>query len=603
MAPKPSTAAQSLPQAAAPGETEPGRPAPPLRFVSAASLFDGHDAAINMIRRLLQAHGAEVVHLGHNRSVAEIVRAAIQEDADAIAASSYQGGHNEYFAYMVDMLREHGCEHIRVIVGGGGTIAPHEIEALQRHGVERIYTPEDGRRLGLDGMIDDVFVRVRSAAKPAYEPRPLNAREHAQIARAITLLESAAPGSGDAEQLRRLLARSRSRTPVIGITGSGGAGKSSLTDELLARLTRHFPDRQIAVVAMDPTRRRSGGALLGDRIRMNSLAAEAIFMRSLATRRQHLATSAVLKEVIQLYQAAGFDLVIVETAGTGQADTEIVDLADVSLYVMTSEYGAASQLEKIDMLDYADLIVLNKSDKRGAQDSLRDVRKQWRRNHPAQARLPDADLPVFPTIASRFNDSGVNRLFAALCSNLAAKGIGAAAWPVPDSDSVELTAREPLIPGARVRYLAEIAQSGRGTREATERQATAARRAFGLYQSLQALGDAALPAQLESYQEAALTDPAADATRRELRAAYNRALEEVGAEGVKELRAWPARSRAATEATYSYKVRDRQVTGENYTETLSHQQVPKIAVPRFSGWGELLRFISSENLPGSYPYT
>jgi len=607
MAPKTSTGAQAAApshlETAVPPETEAVRAGPPLRFVSAASLFDGHDAAINMIRRLLQAHGAEVVHLGHNRSVAEIVRAAIQEDADAIAASSYQGGHNEYFAYMVDMLRERGCEHIRVIVGGGGTIAPHEIEALERYGVERIYTPEDGRRLGLDGMVDDVFARVRSAVKPVYEPRPLNAQDHAQIARAITLLENAAPGSSDAEQIRRALARARTRAPVIGITGSGGAGKSSLTDELLARLTRHFPDRRIAVVAMDPTRRRSGGALLGDRIRMNSLASDAIFMRSLATRRQHLATSAVLKEVIQLYQAAAFDLVIVETAGTGQADTEIVDLVDASVYVMTGEYGAASQLEKIDMLDFADLIVLNKSDKRGARDSLRDVRKQWRRNHPAQARLPDADLPVFPTIASRFNDPGVNRLFAALCAILAAKGAGATSWQVSDPGPVELTQREPLIPGGRVRYLAEIAQGGRAARESTERQAAAARRAFGLYQSLQALDDAALPAPLDRYGEAALADSSADATRRELRAAYNRALEEVGAEGVNDLKAWPARMRAATEETYSYKVRNREVTGENYTETLSHQRVPKIAVPRFADWGELLRFIRTENLPGFYPYT
>jgi isobutyryl-CoA mutase len=607
MAPKSSTgvqaAAQSHLETAVPPETETGGSGPPLRFVSAASLFDGHDAAINMIRRLLQAHGAEVVHLGHNRSVAEIVRAAIQEDADAIAASSYQGGHNEYFAYMVDMLRERGCEHIRVIVGGGGTIAPHEIEALERYGVERIYTPEDGRRLGLDGMVDDVFARVRSAIKPAYEPRPLNAQDPAQIARAITLLENAAPASGDVEQLRRAMGRARTRAPVIGITGSGGAGKSSLTDELLARLTRHFPDRRIAVVAMDPTRRRSGGALLGDRIRMNSLASEAIFMRSLATRRQHLATSAVLKEVIQLYQAAGFDLVIVETAGTGQADTEIVDLVDVSLYVMTGEYGAASQLEKIDMLDYADLIVLNKSDKRGAQDSLRDVRKQWRRNHPAQARRPDEDLPVFPTIASRFDDPGVNRLFAALCACLAGKGTGAASWQVSDPGPVELTQREPLIPGARIRYLAEIAQSGRGARETVESQAAAARRAFGLHQALQTLEDAALPAPLERYGEPALADAGADATRRELRAAYNRALDEVGAEGVNDLKAWPARMRAATEETYSYKVRNREVTGENYTETLSHQRVPKIAVPRFADWGELLRFIRTENLPGFYPYT
>jgi methylmalonyl-CoA mutase len=580
-------------------------PAPqsaPLRFVSAASLFDGHDAAINMIRRLLQAHGAEVVHLGHNRSVAEIVRAAIQEDADAIAASSYQGGHNEYFAYMVDMLRERGCPHIRVIVGGGGTIAPQEIEALERYGVERIYTPEDGRRLGLDGMIEDVFARVRAARKPPFAPRPLTARDAAQIARAITVLENAAPGEPELEQIRRSIQRSPNRVPVIGITGSGGAGKSSLTDELLARLVREFPERQIAVVAMDPTRRRSGGALLGDRIRMNSLDSDAIFMRSLATRRQHMATAAVLKDVIQLYQAAGFDLILVETAGTGQADSEIVDLADVSLYVMTSEYGAASQLEKIDMLDYADLIVLNKSDKRGASDSLRDVRKQWRRNHPQAKHLADADLPVFPTIASRFNDSGVNQLFAALCRTITAKRIGAARWETGSAGPEQTGVREPLIPGARVRYLAEIARHGREARERIERQAEAARRAGGLYRALEALADEPLPAPLEPYPDEALAT-AGDSTRRELRAAYNRALAEIGPEGIAELKAWPARARAASEETYAYTVRGREVTGENYTETLSHQRVPKIAVPKLRDWGELLRFIGTENLPGAFPYT
>ncbi len=585
------------------GDPESARLSPPLRFVSAASLFDGHDAAINMIRRLLQAHGAEVVHLGHNRSVAEIVRAAIQEDADAIAASSYQGGHNEYFAYMVDMLRERGCPHIRVVVGGGGTIAPQEIEALERYGVERIYTPEDGRRLGLDGMIEDVFARVRAVGKPAYEARPLTARDPAQIARAITILESAEPGDPLLEPLRRAIQRSPSRVPVIGITGSGGAGKSSLTDELLARFRRAFPDRQIAIVAMDPTRRRSGGALLGDRIRMNSLDSDAVFMRSLATRRQHMATSAVLKDVIQLYQAAGFDLVLVETAGTGQADSEIADLVDVSLYVMTSEYGAASQLEKIDMLDYADLIVLNKSDKRGASDSLRDVRKQWRRNHPQRMQRADADLPVFPTIASRFNDSGVNRLFATLCRTLEEKHIGAAGWesgaaPGPG----EVGPREALVPGARVRYLAEIARHGREVRERIERQAEAARRAYGLHQALETLADGPLPAPLEPYPQEALREDA-DPTRRELRAAYNRALAQVGAEGVAELKAWPARARAASADTYSYTVRGREVTGENYTETLSHERVPKIAVPKLRDWGELLRFIGTENLPGAYPYT
>jgi isobutyryl-CoA mutase len=576
---------------------------PPLRFVSAASLFDGHDAAINMIRRLLQAHGAEVVHLGHNRSVADIVRAAIQEDADAIAVSSYQGGHNEYFAYMVDMLRERGYEHIRVIVGGGGTISPEEIEALERHGVEKIYTPEDGRRMGLNGMIDDVFARLGAVSKPKYEFRPLNARDHGPIARAISVLEGADDASATGEQIRRLLSRARHKAPVIGITGTGGAGKSSLTDELLSRLVRSFPELQIAVVAMDPTRRRSGGALLGDRIRMNSLAAESIFMRSLATRRQNLATSAVLKDVIGLYEAAGFDLVIVETAGIGQSDTELVDMVDLSLYVMTSEYGAASQLEKIDMLDFADLIVLNKSEKRGTEDSMRDVRKQWRRNHPDSAKLADADIPVFPTIASRFNDPGVNRLFAAICRRLVEKAIGSSSWAVANVGPTEMTQREPLIPGNRTRYLADIAQQGRGLRERIEEQVEGARRAFGMLEALKTLHDAHLPSPLDRFPDAALTEATADGTKRELRAAYNKALDTMGAEAVGELKAWPARVRSATDETYSYKVRDKLVTGENYTESLSHQRIPKLAVPKLRDWGEILHFILTENLPGAYPYT
>jgi methylmalonyl-CoA mutase len=507
---------------------------------------------------------------------------------------------------MVDMLRERGYGHVRVVVGGGGTIAPDEIAALERHGVEKIYTPEDGRRMGLAGMIDDVFARVGAVPKPAYEFRPLNARDHGLIARTITVLEGGAAAEaseGQAEQIRRAIVRSQRKVPVIGITGTGGAGKSSLTDELLARLVRHFPEAQVAVVAMDPTRRRSGGALLGDRIRMNSLAADHIFMRSLATRRAHRATAAVLREVIELYKAAGFDLVIVETAGIGQSDSEIVDLADLTLYVMTSEYGAASQLEKIDMLDYADFVVLNKSEKRGAEDSLRDVRKQWRRNHPERARLPDEQLPVYPTIASRFNDPGVNRLFAAVCAALAAKHIGSASWSLADPGPTELTSRAPLIPGSRTRYLAEIAQSGRGTRARIEAQVEAARRAFGLYESLKGLKDAPLPAPLAPYPEETLAEGSADPTRRSLRGAYNAALEEIGAEAVAELKAWPARVRSATDEYYSYKVRDRLVKGENYTETLSRSQVPKLALPRFRGWGELLHFLLTENLPGSYPYT
>jgi methylmalonyl-CoA mutase len=452
-------------------------------------------------------------------------------------------------------------------------------------------------------MIDDVFTRLGRTAKPKYEFGPLNARAHGNIARAISVLEGAEDAEATAEQIRRAVARSRHKVPVIGITGTGGAGKSSLTDELLSRLVRSFPELQIAVVAMDPTRRRSGGALLGDRIRMNSLSGDTIFMRSLATRRQHLATSAVLKDVIELYKTAGFDLVIVETAGIGQSDTEVVDVVDLSLYVMTSEYGAASQLEKIDMLDYADLTVLNKSEKRGAEDSLRDVRKQWRRNHPESAKLPDSEIPVFPTIASRFNDPGVNRLFAAICRSLGEKRIGATSWQVADVGPTELTKREPLIPGSRTRYLAEIAQQGRQLRERIEQQVDGARRAFGLFESLKMLRDAQLPGPLDRFPEAALVEEAADGTKRELRAAYNRALDEVGAEAVGELKAWPARVRSATDETYSYKVRDQLVTGDNYTESLAHQRVPKLAVPKFRDWGEILHFILTENLPGAYPYT
>jgi isobutyryl-CoA mutase len=576
--------------------------AAPLRFVSAASLFDGHDAAINIIRRLLQAHGAEVVHLGHNRSVADIVRAALQEDADGIACSSYQGGHVEYFKYMVDMLRDCGASHIRIIVGGGGTIAPHEIEELEAYGVERIYTPEDGRKLGLNGMIDDVFARVRKATRPGFEFGPVGPRDHQQIARTISALEHGAADASISETLRRAASRGSRRPPVVGITGTGGAGKSSLTDELLMRFVRQFPDRNVAVVAMDPTRRRSGGALLGDRIRMNSLAAEQVFMRSLATRRQNLATSAVLADVLNLLRYAGFDLIVVETAGIGQSDSEIVDLVDVPMYVMTSEYGAASQLEKIDMLDFADLVALNKFEKRGAEDALRDVRKQWRRNR-VEFKRPDEQVPVFPTIASRFNDPGVNRLFAALCARLDEKTGGERRWIVTDPGPTELVERHALVPATRSRYLAEIAGNGRRAHEAVEHRAAAASRAQSLHEALRTLGDGPLPEPLERFTAAALADGTADAAVIRLCAAYNDALEAIGNDGLALLRQWPAVARSATDDQFTYMVRGKEIRGDNYVPTLSHNRVPKLAVPRYQDWGEQLTFLLKENLPGSFPYT
>ncbi|HEX9707218.1 MAG TPA: methylmalonyl-CoA mutase family protein [Steroidobacteraceae bacterium] len=571
----------------------------PLRFVSAASLFDGHDAAINIIRRILQSHGAEVVHLGHNRSVADIVRAAIQEDADGVAVSSYQGGHNEYFRYMVDMLRREGAGHVRIVVGGGGTIAPHEVEELEAYGVAKIYTPDDGLRLGLDGMIEDVFRRVRATPRPAFDGGPVSADDPVNLARAITLLEQGGD-AGAVARVRSLAAKTLNRPPVLGITGTGGAGKSSLTDEILNRIVRFFPDRRVAVVAMDPTRRRSGGALLGDRIRMNSLANEHLFMRSLATRRQHLATSAVLADTVQLLKSAGFDLIVVETAGIGQSDTEIVDLVDLSMYVMTADYGAASQLEKIDMLDFADFIALNKFEKRGAEDALRDVRKQVARNRKL-FKTPPEELPVYPTIASQFNDAGVNALFGALCDRLHEQWGRLRPWRPGGLTPLGPPKRQAIIPGSRVRYLAEIAAGGRAAQRAAHAAARAAGRAHGLHRALAALGDALLPAPLDRYGDDQIAggDPSVERLRRE----YNGALDAIGAEGIALLKEWPARQAAAAADDFSYRVREREVRGPNYSESLSHLRLPKIATPRFDDWGAQLAFLLTENLPGAYPFT
>jgi methylmalonyl-CoA mutase len=575
----------------------------PLRFVTAASLFDGHDAAINVMRRLIQARGVEVIHLGHNRAVAEVVSAAVQEDADAIAVTSYQGGHNEYFRYMIDMLRERGAAHIRVFGGGGGTITPEEIAALQACGVERIYHPHDGMRLGLAGMIDDVIARATAARRPAVSPpSAVSCDDPGSIAAMLSALED---GQLDAAFLGRVRKQWRvagSAVPVIGVTGTGGSGKSSVTDELLSRFRQYFPGISVAVLAVDPTRRRTGGALLGDRIRMNSLRGDEVFMRSIATRRQHLSTSAVLGDCIALLKSLAFDLVLVETAGIGQSDSEVVDLVDVPVYVMTSEYGAASQLEKIDMLDFAEMVVINKFDRRGSEDALRDVRKQWRRNHADFSTADDA-IPVYPTIASQFADAGVNWLFASLCRLLAERfGRGRLDW----APAIDVSSREPraglLIPAERTRYLAEIAAQGRDARLRIERECAAAGRAQHCYEALRELADTGLPIPLEPYPPA-LADDGHDPTLQRLRRRYNEALQEIGSEARDLLAGWPERLAAITAETYSYPVRDRAVEGDNYRRSLSGLAIPKIAPPRFAGWPDLLLYLSSENLPGSFPYT
>ncbi len=601
----------------------------PLRFVTAASLFDGHDAAINIMRRLIQAQGAEVIHLGHNRSVEDVVRAALQEDADAIALSSYQGGHVEYFKYMVDMLKERGAPHIRVFGGGGGTITPEEIRELQAYGVERIYHPNDGMHMGLVAMIEDVVRRAGAARQPVEKPHRVDignddGRDEITIGHMLSAIEEGAIDDAELAHLRKEWQLAGGKTPVVGITGTGGAGKSSVTDELLNRFLASFPEMRIEVISVDPTRSRTGGALLGDRIRMNSLRSTRVFMRSMATRRQHAATNIVLKDCISFLKSLGYDLVIVETAGIGQSDSEIVDLVDFPMYVMTSDFGAPSQLEKIDMLDYAELVVLNKFDKRGAEDALRDIRKQWKRNRVA-FQTADEDVPVYPTIASQFNDPGISWMFANLCRLMREKlSLPAEKW----SPAIDTSLKEPratvLIPGNRVRYLAEIAEQGRSINRRIESQADTADRAQSYWQSLRDLGDDALPKSLALYAsdallpvgaaEAAMSHPAdqpiaasaaptTDKTLLTLRQRYNDAVQSLDSEALKLLREWPARLKSIVDEVTEYQVRDKTIRVENYRESLSYQQIPKIAAPTYKSWGELLTFLQKENLPGYYPYT
>ncbi len=580
----------------------------PLRFVTAASLFDGHDAAINIMRRLIQAQGAEVIHLGHNRSVLDIVRAAIQEDADGIAISSYQGGHNEYFKYMVDLLKQRGADHIRIFGGGGGTITLPEIKTLEAYGVERIYHPDDGMNMGLVEMIEDVVQRTASGRVATAFPGQIDISNDQTVANVISALEDEVFSEAELKLKRREWQGARQQAPVIGITGTGGAGKSSVTDELLNRFAQNFPEKRIAVLAVDPTRRRTGGALLGDRIRMNTLRNENFYMRSMATRRQHLATSAILQDAISFLKSSGFDLVIVETAGIGQSDSEIVDLVDFPIYVMTSDFGAQSQLEKIDMLDFAELVVLNKYDRRAAEDALRDVRKQWKRNR-LEFQMADEEVPVYPTIASQFNDPGITWMFSNLCRLLQHK------LQLPEADwscNLDTSLKEPkatvLIPGNRQRYLAEIAEAGRAVNEDIRRQADAASAAQNYFESLKSLQDPDLPQEYERYSESSLTqsDEQSEALDRSLlllRQRYNEAMAELSEDALQLLRGWPERKAGLRTERYSYEVRGKEITGNNFRESLSKLQIPKIGMPRDRDWGELLSFLMRENLPGGYPYT
>lgn len=557
-----------------------------VRFVTAASLFDGHDASINIMRRILQASGVEVIHLGHNRSVAEIVEAAIQEDVDGIAISSYQGGHVEYFKYMVDELRQRGAERIGVFGGGGGVIVPEEIAELHAYGVEYIYSPADGQGMGLQGMIDDMIARARARTVPAraVSVDTLQSGDHQSLARMLSALEQGSVSAADCTALRAAADKVAATTPVLGITGTGGSGKSSLTDEIVLRFRLDYRDElKVALLAIDPTRRKTGGALLGDRIRMNSIEHPNIYMRSIATRDAQGEVPEYLTDMIAATRLTGFDIIILETPGIGQGDAGIVGYSDVSLYVMTPEYGAASQLEKIDMLDFADLVAINKYDRSGSEDALRDVCKQFQRNTEAFDRSP-SDMPVFGTIAARFSDDGVAGLYHGLVQQLKAKGLRDGGGSFTAEGSRASTRISTLIPAERKRYLSEIAEKVRGYKASARSQANLARACQQLRESARML--------LESGADSGdvqrlLEDKSQDLPRR----------------SAELLTAWPERAASYSGDEQVLKVRDKEIRTSLKRISLSGTKVPRVSLPKFSCEGELLHWLLLENLPGFYPFT
>ena len=552
-----------------------------VRIVTAASLFDGHDAAINIMRRIIQSTGCEVIHLGHDRSVEEVVDTAIQEDANAIAMTSYQGGHIEYFKYMFDLLQEKGASHIKLFGGGGGTILPEEIQELHAYGITRIYHPDDGRKMGLQGMINDLVEKSDFLVGDELpgDLKHLSGADAPTIARWI----SAAENCGYMHEAALHSLRSSAdtiHTPILGITGTGGAGKSSMVDELVRRFTMDFSDKSIAVVSVDPSKRKTGGALLGDRIRMNAIKNERVFMRSLATRQANLALSAHVQHALDILKVAGFDLIILETSGIGQSDTEILDHSDASLYVMTPEYGAATQLEKIDMLDFADLIALNKFDKRGALDALRDVKKQYQRNHDLWDQDPDS-MPVYGTIASQFNDPGTNSLYKAIIEMLNSKANASLTSSFEISD--EMSEKIFIIPPKRTRYLSEISESHRIHRDKIHQQVEVADKLYALYRSIESVTDIGLKEQLQ--------------------ATFDRIKMDLDPHHWEKLQQWEPTVKRYKDPIYTFQVRGKNINIKTHSESLSHTQIPKVALPKYRSWGDILRWLLLENVPGEYPYT
>lgn len=586
-------------------QSVPYKPKQNIRIVTAASLFDGHDAAINIMRRIIQSTGVEVIHLGHDRSVEEVVNTAIQEDAHAIAMTSYQGGHNEYFKYMFDLLQEKGASQIKIFGGGGGVILPEEIKTLMDYGITRIYTPDDGRAMGLQGMINDLVeksdfnlnkipsdIDLRSALKNKHKN---------SIARLISLAEN------EPETFQKLFSKIKKptkRTPVLGITGTGGAGKSSLIDELIRRFLLDFPDKTLGIISVDPSKRKSGGALLGDRIRMNAVNHPNVYMRSLATRQSNLALSKYVAETVEILKAAEYDLIILETSGIGQSDTEIIEHSDVSLYVMTPEFGAASQLEKIDMLDFADLVAINKFDKRGAADALRDVKKQFQRNHQLWETNLDT-LPVFGTIASQFNDPGMNALYRSVIDKIVEKT--AASLPSTFHASGEMSEKTYIIPPNRTRYLSEISENNRAYDKVAVSQADLAQKLYGVYKTIESITGIKPDLHKNGIEDLSISDEKSkienDSFLKLLMNQFEKIKVDLLPKNWDLICHWENVKQQYKNPEYTFKVRGQEIKSETHTRSLSGLQISRVALPTYRAWGDLLRWQLQENLPGEFPYT
>lgn len=558
------------------------KPQNPVRIVTAASLFDGHDASINVMRRILQSSGAEVIHLGHNRSVNDIVSCAVQEDAQAIAVTSYQGGHIEFFKYMFDSLKEKGFDDIRIFGGGGGVILPEEIAELEAYGITKIYSPDDGRAMGLQGMINDVLQTsdFSRGKQNNFDVSDIQKRDYKVISKMISVVENY-PAENEALISEINTLASQVTVPVLGITGTGGAGKSSLIDEIVQRFLSDFPDKHIGILCVDPSKRKSGGALLGDRIRMNAISSERVYMRSMATRDSNLSLARYVRESVNILKAAGFDLVILETSGIGQSDTAVVDHSDMCLYVMTPEFGAPTQLEKIDMLEYADIIAINKFDKRGGMDALRDVKKQFQRNHRMFDK-PYDDMPVYGTIASQFNDAGVNTFYRALIDMLNSKLN--TAYNRPGGDAREMSDKIFIIPPQRVRYLSEIADTVRQYNQNATEQAGIAQQLYACRMAITVLGNEHEAERRVLEEKATALESKLDNTSRKL------------------LDTWAQKLKSYKDEWYVFKVRDKEIKIKTHTETLSHLKIPKISLPKYTAWGDILKWNLIENVPGEFPY-